>query len=603
MKQVTINITSSTPALTFDNVGIPGPQGIQGIQGEKGPAFVYADFTPEQLAALKGDKGDKGDTVVGPQGIKGDRGPQGIQGIKGDKLIYDDLTEADKDDLRQPIQPFIEEAKDAAQAASTAATEANDAASKAQAVLTKAILSGGVWDPTAQEYPAVPTSDTLWILGKAHTFTTGALTGTKVSPGDYLFYDIDGPKWEVIDTAFQGVASVNGHQDLNVVLTAADVGAYSTTQSDTKFALKTQLFSKDYGDLSGTPDLTVYREKNDSYSKTDADGRYALKGDVFSKDYNDLNNKPNLTPQGLRVHPDTWVPSWSQVTGKPDLESIYAKLNKDVTFNKVTVVEDVTTDTIKDTLGDPCVDFRPSTAYMAVGSDKRALHLKAENGLVRVEDQQGLTYDVYHTDNKPTPADIGALPAGSKAEDSKLLEGSFKAIVATADSIPQRDVMGDITTRCFRSTYQTQSEIGNDDAGIAFRLASGTGDNYIRFVNKDGLHDWLGRVKDSTRFLGKTLDQVKTETRAGLVPDTITINNKRLNANISITAADVGLGNLPNYGHTNSYAGTSTALLATQKATYDAAAAPRLEAERKRKITKSSSAPSGGSDGDLWIQL
>lgn len=67
--------------------GEQGPQGLQGIQGEKGAtgergatgpqgakgekgdAFTYADFTQEQLAALKGPKGDKGDA-----GEKGDTG-------------------------------------------------------------------------------------------------------------------------------------------------------------------------------------------------------------------------------------------------------------------------------------------------------------------------------------------------------------------------------------------------------------------------------------------------------------------------------------------------------------------------------------------------
>lgn len=38
--------------------GARGKQGIQGEQGEKGDPFLYADFTAEQLAALKGDKGD-----------------------------------------------------------------------------------------------------------------------------------------------------------------------------------------------------------------------------------------------------------------------------------------------------------------------------------------------------------------------------------------------------------------------------------------------------------------------------------------------------------------------------------------------------------------
>lgn len=63
--------------------GARGQQGIQGEQGEKGDPFLYADFTTEQLVALKGDKGDKGE--VGARGLHGAQGLQGIQGIKGDK--------------------------------------------------------------------------------------------------------------------------------------------------------------------------------------------------------------------------------------------------------------------------------------------------------------------------------------------------------------------------------------------------------------------------------------------------------------------------------------------------------------------------------------
>lgn len=64
--------------------GAAGPQGLKGDtgpQGPKGDAFTYADFTTEQLAALKGEKGDTGAT--GPKGPKGDTGPQGEQGIQG----------------------------------------------------------------------------------------------------------------------------------------------------------------------------------------------------------------------------------------------------------------------------------------------------------------------------------------------------------------------------------------------------------------------------------------------------------------------------------------------------------------------------------------
>ena len=39
---------------------------FKGDKGDKGDPFTYNDFTPEQIASLKGEKGDKGD--------KGDKG-------------------------------------------------------------------------------------------------------------------------------------------------------------------------------------------------------------------------------------------------------------------------------------------------------------------------------------------------------------------------------------------------------------------------------------------------------------------------------------------------------------------------------------------------
>lgn len=71
--------------------GPQGPAGADGAQGAKGDPFTYADFTAEQLAALKGEKGDKGDKgdtgEQGPKGEKGDTGatgPQGSQGPQGE---------------------------------------------------------------------------------------------------------------------------------------------------------------------------------------------------------------------------------------------------------------------------------------------------------------------------------------------------------------------------------------------------------------------------------------------------------------------------------------------------------------------------------------
>ena len=57
------------------------------VQGPKGDAFEYSDFTPEQLEALTGPQGPVGpagaDGQPGPAGADGAQGPQGIQGDAG----------------------------------------------------------------------------------------------------------------------------------------------------------------------------------------------------------------------------------------------------------------------------------------------------------------------------------------------------------------------------------------------------------------------------------------------------------------------------------------------------------------------------------------
>lgn len=75
--------------------GIPGEKGEQGekgdrgIQGEKGEPFVYEDFTPEQLATLRGEKGEKGDKGdTGEKGEQGERGERGEAGSGAEGIYY-----------------------------------------------------------------------------------------------------------------------------------------------------------------------------------------------------------------------------------------------------------------------------------------------------------------------------------------------------------------------------------------------------------------------------------------------------------------------------------------------------------------------------------
>ena len=62
------------------------------FDGPKGEPFTYADFTPEQLAALTGPQGSMGQT--GPQGPKGENGEQGPRGEVGPQGPAGDNTAA-----------------------------------------------------------------------------------------------------------------------------------------------------------------------------------------------------------------------------------------------------------------------------------------------------------------------------------------------------------------------------------------------------------------------------------------------------------------------------------------------------------------------------
>lgn len=71
---------------------------LKGDKGDTGAAFTYDMFTAAQLETLKvkGDKGDKGDTgaqgIQGEKGDKGDKGDTGAKGDKGDAFTYADFT-------------------------------------------------------------------------------------------------------------------------------------------------------------------------------------------------------------------------------------------------------------------------------------------------------------------------------------------------------------------------------------------------------------------------------------------------------------------------------------------------------------------------------
>lgn len=92
----------------------------KGSKGDKGDAFVYSDFTPTQLADLKGETGvgianvtfketnSSGDnvyTITTSDGLTYDFIAN--KGSKGDPFTYDDLTESQIQELAKDISSFV----------------------------------------------------------------------------------------------------------------------------------------------------------------------------------------------------------------------------------------------------------------------------------------------------------------------------------------------------------------------------------------------------------------------------------------------------------------------------------------------------------------
>jgi hypothetical protein len=68
--------------------GDPGPKGEDGVQGPKGEPLRFEDLTEAQKLELKGDKGDKGE--------------QGVPGPKGEPFKYSDFTPEQLNALKGP---------------------------------------------------------------------------------------------------------------------------------------------------------------------------------------------------------------------------------------------------------------------------------------------------------------------------------------------------------------------------------------------------------------------------------------------------------------------------------------------------------------------
>ena len=132
----------------------------------------------------------------------------------------------------------------------------------------------------------------------------------------------------------------------------------------------------------------------------------------------------------------------------------------------------------------------------------------------------GAFNEIYHSGRKPTPAEIGAQPAGSYAAASHThpwaqitgapaqatrwpnstevglgnVPNTVHTPNPTANTVAVRDSAADIQARLFRSNYAFEATI---TGGLAFRT-NNTTDNYIRFCNNPtAIRTWLGAAAAS----------------------------------------------------------------------------------------------------------
>ena len=84
-----VNVKDNTQIIKLQGPkGEPGPKGEDGVQGPKGEPLRFEDLTEAQKLELKGKKGDKGE--------------QGIPGHKGEPFKYSDFTQEQLNELKGP---------------------------------------------------------------------------------------------------------------------------------------------------------------------------------------------------------------------------------------------------------------------------------------------------------------------------------------------------------------------------------------------------------------------------------------------------------------------------------------------------------------------
>ena len=189
-------------------------------------------------------------------------------------------------------------------------------------------------------------------------------------------------------------------------------------------------------------------------------------------------------------------------------------------------------------------------------------------------------HPVYHEGNKPTPADIGAV-AASEGEVARYLNvtGTDRQYRISSSSV---DYSGEFVVTTNGVFIRKRNPDGSDSRSIGIRPdgSAAAYDGAWRKIYHENFKptaadvgarpdSWYPAWNDVT---GKPSTYPPSTHTHDYVPNSRTVNGKSLSSDISLTAANVG-------------------------------AEPTLATDRKRKITISTSDPSGGSDGDIWFKV
>lgn len=161
-----------------------------------------------------------------------------------------DQVELDLEKMRVLRDETIENAGYASGSAISAVKSANDAKiseTKAKEYLDQFLegsVFGGVWDPTVNSYPVVPTLNTTWDIVLPKDILSYDFDNRTWGPGDRLIFTVNDGIWHQLISPKGGVFSVNGQKGI-VVLDSSTMTSIPLSGSP-----YFDLFGSSFGDLS-----------------------------------------------------------------------------------------------------------------------------------------------------------------------------------------------------------------------------------------------------------------------------------------------------------------------------------------------------------------